>query len=215
MARAPVIRLPVRAAGLTAVKALPTDASDPELVRRTRAGDLRAEEALFRKHAPYITALAFKLLGDRSEAEDIVQETFLDAIRHLRALAEPLALRQWLAGIAVHKVHRRFRRRRLQSLLGLLRATDSTVLESCAHPETSPELCAELGLLDLALARLTDVDRAAWVLRYVEGYALDDVASLCECSLATVKRRIARAQVVVRAHVQLDDDGGPREVNDV
>ena len=55
MARAPVIRLPVRAAGFTAWKAVPTDASDPELVRRTRAGDLQAEEALFRKHAPYIS----------------------------------------------------------------------------------------------------------------------------------------------------------------
>ena len=102
-----------------------------ELVRRARAGEPRAEEALFRKHAPYITALSFKLLGDRSEAEDIVQDTFLDAIRHLRDLAEPISLRQWLAGIAVHKVHRRFRRRRLQSLLGLHRATDSVVLEAC------------------------------------------------------------------------------------
>jgi RNA polymerase sigma-70 factor (ECF subfamily) len=205
MPRAPVIRLPTRAAGLTSARGVAADAPDPELVRRARAGEPRAEEALFRKHAPYITALSFKLLGDRAEAEDIVQETFLDAIRHLRALAEPLSLRPWLAGIAVHKVHRRFRRRRLQSLLGLFRATDSTVLEACAHPETSPDLCAELALLDIALARLADVDRAAWVLRYVEGYGLDDVARLCRCSVATAKRRIGRAQVVVRAHVELDE----------
>lgn len=207
MARPIVVRLSTRVRPGKAVQPSTVDMPDAELVHRTRAGDSDAEEALFRKHAPYIATLSFKLLGDRSEAEDVVQETFLDAIRHLRSLAEPRTLRQWLAGIAVHKVHRRFRRRRLQSLLGRTRATDSTVLEACARPDTPPDLCAELALLDLALAPLADVDRAAWVLRYVEGYGLDDVARLCRCSRATAKRRIARALIVVRAHVDLDESG--------
>jgi RNA polymerase sigma-70 factor (ECF subfamily) len=69
--------------------------------------------------------------------------------------------------------------------------------------ETHPDIRAELALLDLALAPLADVDRAAWMLRYVEGYGLEDVARLCRCSLATAKRRIARAQQLVRAHVEI------------
>jgi DNA-directed RNA polymerase specialized sigma24 family protein len=74
-----------------------------------------------------------------------------------------------------------------------------------AQTGTSPELCTELGLLDLALGALGENDRAAWVLRYVEGYALEEVAILCHCSLATAKRRINKARLVVNAHVELTE----------
>jgi RNA polymerase sigma-70 factor (ECF subfamily) len=112
-------------------------------------------------------------------------------------------LRSWLAGIAVHKVHRRFRRRRLKALLGVHRAAHDGALEASARAGTSPELRAELGLLDDALSGVADADRAAWMLKYVEGYALDEIARLCGCSLATVKRRIQRTHDVVQAHVEL------------
>jgi RNA polymerase sigma-70 factor (ECF subfamily) len=208
MIRARVVRLSPRAITRSA-QASSAEPPDAELVRRARRGDSDAEEELFRRHAGYVAALSFRLLGDRAESEDVVQETFLDAVAQLRALSAPGAFRPWVAGIAVHKAHRRFRRRRLQALLGIVRIADDSVLESSAHPSASPELRAELGLLDGALARLSDVDRAAWILRYVEGYGLEDVARLCRCSTATVKRRIARAQEVVRAHIELDtgDDG--------
>jgi RNA polymerase sigma-70 factor (ECF subfamily) len=181
----------------------PAEIPDAELVRRAHTGDAHAEEALFRRHAGHVAAMAFRLLGDRCESEDVVQETFLAAIAQLRTRFEPISLRPWLVGIAVHKVHRRFRRRKLQALLGLFRPASDAVLETCAAMETHPDIRAELALLDLALAPLADVDRAAWMLRYVEGYGLEDVARLCRCSLATAKRRIARAQQLVRAHVEI------------
>ena len=207
MVRGRVVRLSSRSRAREAVAA--HEPSDAELLQRARKGDPEAEHALFRRHAGYILALSFRLLRDVSESEDVLQETFLDAIAQLRGSAEPLALRQWLAGIAVHKVHRRFRRRKLQSLLGLVRPSDDSVLESSAHPDASPELRTELALLDRVLARLPDVERAAWMLRYVEGYGLDDVARLCGCSIATAKRRILRARTLVAAHVDLGevDDG--------
>jgi RNA polymerase sigma-70 factor (ECF subfamily) len=177
--------------------------SDAELVRRARAGDADVEQILFKRYAGYILALSFRLLGDHAEAEDILQDTFLDAIAQLRGRTLPGSLRQWLAGIAVHKAHRRFRRRKLQALLGIFRPHDDAILESCVHPDASPELRAELALLDAVLRRLPDVERAAWVLRYAEGYGLEEVARLCGCSLATAKRRIARAHEVVLTHVEL------------
>jgi RNA polymerase sigma-70 factor (ECF subfamily) len=177
--------------------------SDGELVERIQSGDGWAEEALFRKHVDYIAALSLRLLRDRADADDVVQDTFLDAFAQIRHAA-PASLRSWLAGIAVHKAHRRFRRRRLLALLGLYHSSHEAVLEAHARPSTSPELRAELGLLDSALAGIDDADRAAWTLRYVEGYAIAQVAALCRCSLATVKRRIHRTDMVVQAHVELD-----------
>src|SRR5262249_37182171 len=136
--------------------------------------------------------------------EDVVQETFLDAFATLKRGSAPTSLRAWIAGIAIHKVHRRFRMRRLRALLGRASAVEDVVLAACARPSTSPELITELGLLDGALSSVADVDRAAWVLRYVEGYGLDEVARHVGVSLATAKRRIRRAHSVVRAHVSLE-----------
>lgn len=129
----------------------------------------------------------------------------MDAFSQLRGVAVPESLKGWLAGIAVHKVHRRFRRRRLKALLGRAHVLEDTVLAASGRSSTSAELMAELALVDAALHRVPDVDRAAWMLRYVEGYVLDDVARLCHCSVATAKRRIGRARRVVRIHVDLDD----------
>jgi RNA polymerase sigma-70 factor, ECF subfamily len=187
-----------------AVARAPIDASDEELVSRARSGDGWAEEALFRRHVDYIAALALRLLRDPYEAEEVVQETFLAALTRLRTSA-PVTLRSWLAGIAVHKAHRRFRRRKLLSLLGLYRSSHDAVLEAHAHASTSPELRAELGLLDAALAQVADVDRAAWMLRYFDGYTLGEVADLCRCSQATAKRRIRRAQEIVRVHAEVEE----------
>ncbi len=179
--------------------------SDGDLTLRVREGDRWAEEALFRRYVDYIAALAFRLLRDRAEGEDVVQDAFLDAFAQLRAGTSPVSFRAWLAGIAVHKVHRRYRRRRLGELLGHHFAAVDDVLQATAYAGTSPELRTELGLLDAALGRVADVDRAAWMLRFVEGYELEEVARLCGCSVATAKRRIGRARAAVDAHVEVSD----------
>jgi RNA polymerase sigma-70 factor (ECF subfamily) len=185
--------------------------TDTDLAARVRDGDRWAEEALFRRYVAYITALSYRLLRDRAESEDVVQDSFLDAFAQIRNGSEPTAFRPWLAGIAVHKVHRRFRRRKLKALFGLRYATAESVLSHSAHAGILPELRTELGLLDLALSTLAEEDRAAWMLRYVEGYELEEVASFSGCSLSTAKRRIGRARRRVLAHVDVAED----EVSDV
>ncbi|MBI5478103.1 MAG: RNA polymerase sigma factor [Deltaproteobacteria bacterium] len=179
---------------------------DGELVARARRDEAWAREAIYRRHVGAIAAVLVRLLGRREEAEDAVQDTFLVAFTELARLRDTDALRPWLIRIAVHQAHRRFRRRRLRRLLGLDRARDDATLESLAAPGTSPEVRAELALLDRALAALLAAPRVAWVLRYVEGYDLEGVAHACGCSLATAKRRIAAARARVSAHLEVPTD---------
>jgi len=179
--------------------------ADAELVARALGGDRAAEEAIYRRYAGYVTSLCLRLLRDRDELADVVQDTFVDVLQQLPELREPELLRRWITGVAVHKVHRRFRRRRLRLLLGLHRSSHDALVSLHARADSSPELRTELALLDAQLARLPDVERAAWILRYVEDYRLADVAQLCNCSLATAKRRIAAADASIRARVQLDE----------
>ncbi len=175
---------------------------DATLVRRALEGDTWAEEALFRRHVRVIARTVLRLLGNRSEAEDVVQDTFVSALADLHKLRDPSSARTWLIGIAVHRVHRRFRRQKLRRLLGLERASEGP-LERQASPGLDPERRAELALLDAQLERLPAKDRTAWILRNVEGMSLKETADAIGCSLATIKRRIAKAEAAIRAHVDL------------
>jgi len=174
---------------------------DAELVRRALAGDRWAEQAIFQRHVGYLRGVCLRLLRDPEEVQDVLQDTFVDVLEQLHRLRTPDQLRHWMTGIAVHKVHRRFRRRRLLRMLGLEQGSDAAFESLPARADLSPELRAELTRLDTVLARIDARARACWVLRHVEGYQLEEVASLCSCSLATAKRRIAQAEQQVRKHV--------------
>lgn len=180
---------------------------DANLVARARRGNRWAEDVLVRRHFSAVAGTVARLLGDLDEAQDVVQETFVAALVELADLRDPSAVRAWLVQIAVHKVHRRFRRRKLLRIIGLGGGEPASGLAELASGEASPEQRAELALLDHALAKLSVADRIAWSLRRVEGMRLEEVATTCQCSLATAKRRIAAAERVVRAHVEFDASG--------
>ncbi|WP_169791624.1 RNA polymerase sigma factor [Sandaracinus amylolyticus] len=176
--------------------------SDAELVVRALGGDRWAQEAIFRRYVADVTSLAERLLRRRHEADDVVQDTFADALLALGELRDPSALRAWLLGIAVRRVRRRVRKLALLRTLGLDRGIDDATLELLASPGLSPDTRAELARVDRALARLHPDDRIAWMLRHVEGEKLEDVAAIVGCSLATAKRRIAAAETLVRARLR-------------
>ncbi|HEY7372776.1 MAG TPA: RNA polymerase sigma factor, partial [Polyangia bacterium] len=168
-------------------------------------------EMLYRRHATYLLAIAARLLANRNEGEEVVQDTFVTAFEQLHTLREPAALRGWLAQIAVSQVRRRLRRGRLLRMLGLDRGASDATLAELASPGTNADQRAELALVDRVLGAISANIRIAWMLRMVEGLELAEVASACGCSLATAKRRIAAAEAAIRAHIggpagQEDDD---------
>jgi RNA polymerase sigma-70 factor (ECF subfamily) len=191
--------------GVLVTRSFPLKASeslgDDELVRRALTGDRWGREMLYRRHAGSLLALTVRLLANRGEAEEIVQDTFVKAFEQLATLREPSAVRAWLGQIAVNLVRRRFRRARLMRFLGLDRGADDATLESLADPGVSTDQRAELALVDRVLRGMRPALRLAWMLRRVDGLELGEVASLCECSLATVKRRITEADAIVDRHV--------------
>jgi RNA polymerase sigma-70 factor (ECF subfamily) len=135
-----------------------------------------------------------------------VQDSFLIALRSLDQLREPEAFAGWLRQIAITQAHRRFRKRKLLRLLGLDRQLDDATLSQLAHAQAGGEVVADLALLDEFLRGMPARERVAWMLRHVEGYALDEVADACRCSLASAKRRIAAASARLQAHLGLDHE---------
>ena len=180
---------------------------DAELVSAAQAGDRVAEETIYRRHVQHVASIVLRLLRDRTEADDVVQDTFLTAFEEIGSLRNGGALRGWLAQIGVNQVRRRLRRRRLRRLLGLELSSASVGMAELASPGLGPEVVAELRKLDRVLLGLPDEHRIAWVIRNIEGASLDEVALACSCSLATAKRWIAAAESVVRLHVTLKEGG--------
>jgi len=184
---------------------VPDRLPDEALVELARRGSTQAEEALYRRHAPAVTTTVFRLLGQTDEARDVIQDTFVAALEELHALREPARVRSWLMQIAVSKVHRRFRRRRMLGILGFGSwVHEEPDLSSPASRGAGPDERTELALIDRALTELPARERIAWILRHVEERSLAEVADSCQCSLATAKRSIASAERRIENHIRGD-----------
>ena len=179
-----------------------TRIEDGELVRRAQHGDAWAREALFRRYAARVTRLVTRLLSRTADADDVVQDTFAEALRDIDRLRDPDAFRSWLFRIAVNRVKKFARRRKLVRLLGLDSGIDDATLVQLLAPDAGPDVVAEIAWLDGRLARLPTEVRIAWMLRHVEGETLEEVAALSGCSLATAKRRVSAGEVALRSHIE-------------
>jgi RNA polymerase sigma-70 factor (ECF subfamily) len=144
-------------------------------------------EATYAKHARYIAGVVHRLMGDDGELDDIVQETFVDAIEGLKRLVDPLAVRAWLVTVAVRRTQRVLAKRRRRMMFAFW-----TV--DFAPRASDPRDRAPVDELYDALARVPADVRIPWVLHRIEHLSLPETAAVCEVSLATVKRRIADAE---------------------
>lgn len=151
-------------------------------------------DAVFRQYALYVGTIAYRILGTRDEVEDVVQDVFLSAHGTLTGLRKPEAINSWLATVTVRVCHRRLRARRLRRWL-LLDGEPRTY--DPPDPGASPETKAALNDIFRALETVPVNARVAWSLRFLQGERLERVAELTGCSLAAVKRRLAKAQKVL------------------
>jgi RNA polymerase sigma-70 factor, ECF subfamily len=157
------------------------------------AGPLTLESA-FRQYSSYVARIGTRILGrDDDEVDDLVQDVFTQAAAGLKRMTEAAEVRGWLATVTVRAAVRRLRLRRMRRFV----RWESETLPRAAEPISpgaSPEQRATILGVYRILDRLPARQRAAWVLRHVEGDRLEEVAQHCGCSLATAKRLIARAE---------------------
>jgi RNA polymerase sigma-70 factor, ECF subfamily len=187
---------------MTRIRAAGSAAKGPIL--RVLPGGADAEppidlDAVARCYAPYIAAVALRILGNDDEVDDVVQDALVEAHRGLGRLRDQGALKGWLARIAVRCARRRLRRRALRRWFGLGSDPDVELLaESGANPEHAAEVRSAYRLLE----RMPADERIVWVLRQVEGENLEQIADLCSCSLSTVQRRLRAARAYLEKAIR-------------
>ena len=173
--------------------------SDAELVAGARGGDPAAAEALFRRHAAMVSGLALRLMGRDEDVDDLAQESFAQAFDSLDRLKDGQAFASWIAAIVVRTVAKTIRRRRVAARLGLGRHLLAIDLDALIGPNVPADDATELRRLYALAETLPHTLRVPLLLRRVEGLPLDEIARLVGASLATVKRRVAEAEMDLRA----------------
>lgn len=167
--------------------------AEAALVRAAKGGDSAACEELFMRCAADLTRWVSRVVLGSDDAQDIVQDTFVDAFTQLKKLENPDAFRGWLRSIALTQVRRRFRKQRLLRRLGFS-DVEPVALETILSPEAPLEVVTEVRQVASLLRSLPTDEALALVLRRVEGYRLEEIAEQLDLSLATVKRRLAAAE---------------------
>lgn len=177
--------------------------SDEEVVRRVRAGETALFEILMRRYNQRLYRVARAIVRDDGEAEDVMQQAYVDAYLHLDQFAERAKFSTWLTRIAVYEALSRARRRNgVSERTEALSESDGETMTSLKSVAPDPEhqaFASELHrLLESAIAALPQAYRVVFVLREVEGLTTAETAECLELNEETVKTRLHRARASLR-----------------
>jgi RNA polymerase sigma-70 factor (ECF subfamily) len=203
---------------LTPLGAPPGDAGPPaevsEWVRRARAGDESAFALLVERHERMVLRTALRLLGNRDAARDAAQEAFFRLHRYLSRFDETRELGPWLYRVVVNVCRDLARRRGPVPLVALddaSAAARAATEDGFATLEEEIDRARQRSLVQAALRTLPEKERAAIVLRDIEGLPTADVARILGSSEGTVRSQISTGRLKIKRFVQARRGEGPRQ----
>lgn len=172
-----------------------------ELYTRCQQGDGAGFEDLYRTYYRDVYSAAQRVLGDPVLAQDVAQETFIKAFRHIRSVRSGEALPAWLRRVAYREAYTQLRRSpALRQALEL-----DAELITAADPTPGPEKAAEdherRAAIHRGLGRLDPEQRQVLELYYFEQRNVDEIARLLSCPDGTIKSRLYRARQALRRHL--------------
>ena len=176
---------------------------DIKLVRRSQGGDLRAFNHIVERYQSQVFNLSIRMLGDRSSAEDVTQETFTSAYRAIRRFRGG-SLRAWLLRIASNATRDLIRSSRRRPEQSLDRSLDNPGFQPRSRQESPEEYAMREELaaeIQRAILSLPADQRTVLVLIDVQGLAYEEAAEAADISLGTVKSRLSRGRARVRDYL--------------
>jgi RNA polymerase sigma-70 factor (ECF subfamily) len=163
---------------------------DERLVLGLRGREPWAAAALVDRYGKHVRRVLFRVLGgDDADHADLAQEVLVQAWRGIGQLQQPSALKAWLTHMAVFSARGAIRRRRRRGWLAF-RAELPDRPQAWATPDLQDAATAVYRVFD----RMPEDERLPFALRMLEGMSLEEAAAACGMSLATVRRRMARAE---------------------
>ena len=200
------------------------EAQEPGVLARAQAGDADAFCTLCRPYETRLLRQALSLCSDRALAEELAQDTFVEAWKCIRRYHGRCSFFTWLCAILLNRYRNIRRERRLIPLSALKRAEDETardILDSLIDRASQPDLSAQEAERDAALResieRLPHKHREVIHLRFFVDDSLEGVAAALNCSVGTVKSRLYHAleklrtfQEIAATHAEWKESDGDR-----
>lgn len=170
------------------------------LIERVCSGDIDAFQEIVERYKKKVYYIAYDIVGDFHDAEDISQEVFIKMYRALNRFRKDAKMSSWLYQITVNTSIDSLRKRRKKPHISVddiaqIRASENAY--QCASPDSNPERKAVASLMqkhiDLALHKITPQERAAFVMRHYNEFKINEIADVLEVSSGTVKSLLFRA----------------------
>lgn len=189
---------------------------DADLVARLKAGDQAAYAQLVDEQAARIYRLALRMMGNETDAEDVLQETFLSAFKAIDSFEERSSLSTWLYRIATNAALMRLRRNEPEqvSVDEPIERDDGDLLprqlfDFCCLPEA--DLLRDEARAEMlrAIEELPATLRSVFVLRDIEGLSTEETANALDLSISAVKSRLMRARLKLRERLSAYFSHGP------
>ncbi|HXG65289.1 MAG TPA: RNA polymerase sigma factor [Blastocatellia bacterium] len=180
------------------------DASLLRLIERVKAGDAGAFEQIMIRHQERVFATAWRMLGNREDARDAAQEVFLRVYKYLKNYDQKQDFSGWLYRIVINVCRDTARKRGKSNLFTSFEdEREQGALEAMAGPgdiEAAAILAQEQKIIAAALNTLSKKERAALVLRDLEGLPTEEVARILGSSQTTVRSQISAARAKIKKY---------------
>ncbi|HDR14585.1 MAG TPA: sigma-70 family RNA polymerase sigma factor [Desulfobacteraceae bacterium] len=185
------------------------DFADTDLVEAFKNGSTDAMERIVEIYAPSVFTFGLKMCGQKQDAEDIAQETFLNAFRYLDRFRGETKLKNWLFKIAARACMRKRRKKKCApdhelSLESFIRNGEEVGIDipDLADGPADHLLKAELrGHIDEAIQELPPKYRIVFSLRDLQGFNTEETAEILGISIQSVKTRLHRARLFIREKI--------------
>jgi RNA polymerase sigma-70 factor (ECF subfamily) len=196
--------LPLPAESHAVVRPLGTVRDAEALLDGLRAGEPWAKAALFERYGPQVQRQLRKLLGPQPSLEvpDLIHDVFVRALAAIHQLRDASALRSWMQAITLRTAYRALRVQRARRWLRFWEPIEATELPVDA---VDGEVLDAYKRTYAVLDRMPAAERIVFALRHIDGMELSPIAVACEVSLATVKRRLAKAEQRFAAAARRDE----------
>ena len=177
---------------------------DADLVRRARHGDEAAWHEMVDQHGTYLYRLAFSLVGNAADAEDVLQETFAGALRHLPDFEGRASVKTWLSRILVRQAARCHRSRGRHGAASLEDPSGASQGSALSKPSAAPRGNPSDMRMDIlaVLEGLSPEYREVIVLREMQGMSYEEIADVLGVPCGTVESRLFRARQILKERLK-------------
>lgn len=188
--------------------------SDEQLIARFQLGDVQAYDLLVRRYKDQLLNFVYRFVGNRTDSEDIVQETFLRVYKNKHMYKEIAKFSTWVYTIAGNLAKTELRRRKRHKIFSVSNFVneerDYDIPDREHSPERKVDSTIQEDIIQKAIEKLPAKFREVIILRDIQGFAYEEISQILDIPLGTVKSRVNRGRLKLQEDLKFLYENEPK-----